>query len=34
MVLALILIYDIPCALVEPKIAMKVSLDPEMCEFE
>ena len=33
MVIALILYYDISSALLEPKIAMKVSLDPKMCEF-
>ena len=33
MVIALILIYDISSALLEPKIAMKVILDPKMCEI-
>ena len=33
MVIALILIYDIYSALSEPKIVMKVILDPKMCEI-
>ena len=33
MVIALILIYDIYSALLEPEIAMKVILDPKMCEI-
>ena len=33
MVIALILIYDISSALLEPKIAMKVILDPKICEI-
>ena len=33
MIIALILIYDISSALLEPKIAMKVILDPKMCEI-
>ena len=33
MVIALILIYDISSALLETKIAMKVILDPKMCEI-
>ena len=33
MVIALILIYVISSALLEPKIAMKVILDPKMCEI-
>ena len=33
MVIALILIYDISSALLEPTIAMKVILDPKMCEI-
>ena len=31
--IALILFYDIYSALLEPKIAMKVILDPTMCEI-
>ena len=31
MVISLNLIYDISSALLEPKIAMKVILDPKMC---
>ena len=34
MVIALILIYDISSALLEPKIAMEVILDPKKCEFK
>ena len=34
MVIALILIYDIYSALLEPKIAMKVILDRKMCEIQ
>ena len=33
MVIALILIYDISSALLEPKIAMKVTLDPKYVKF-
>ena len=33
MVIALILIYDISSALLGPKIAKKIILDPKMCEF-
>ena len=33
MVIALILIYDISSALLEPEIAMKVILDQTMCEI-
>ena len=33
MVIALIHIYDISSALLEPKIDMKVILDPKMSEF-
>ena len=33
MVIALILIYDICSAFLEPKIAKKVILDPKMCEI-
>ena len=33
MVIALIVIYDISSALLEPKFAMKVILDPKMCEI-
>ena len=32
--IALILIYDISSALLEPNMAMKVILDPKMCEFK
>ena len=32
-VIAIILIYDISSALVGPKIAVKVILDPKMCEI-
>ena len=33
MVMPLILIYDISSAFLEPKIAIKVILDPKMCEI-
>ena len=33
MIIALILIYYISSVLLEPKIAMKVILDPKMCEI-
>ena len=33
MVIALILMYDISSALLGPKIAMKLILDPKMCEI-
>ena len=33
MVIAVILSYDIFSALLEPKVAMKVILDPKMCEL-
>ena len=33
MVIALIIIYDYSSALLEPKIAMKVILEPKMCEI-
>ena len=33
MVIAIIVIYDTSSAFLEPKIAMKVVLEPNMCEF-
>ena len=33
MVIAVILIYDISSALLEPKISMKVILDPKICDI-
>ena len=33
MAIAITFIYDISSALLEPKIAMKVILDPKMCEI-
>ena len=33
MVIALIIIYDISSALLGPKIAMKVILDPKICDI-